>query len=88
MSIYGDLSKPQRSILRQLLQESAVSIDTAHRCSNRRVEPYWGLRSAGLICVTSYSIWHRSYAYLTPEGLALVRQVAANASSARYSRFQ
>lgn len=48
MSIYGDLSKPQRSVLRQLLQVSAVSIETAHRCSNRRVEPYWRCDLPGL----------------------------------------
>lgn len=65
-----------------------MSIDRAHRCSNRRVEPYWALRSAGLICVTSFSSWYGSYAYLTPEGLALVRRVVTNASTARFRRFQ
>lgn len=29
MSIYGDLSRPQRAILSRILQEGAVSIDTA-----------------------------------------------------------
>ncbi|MFA4630434.1 hypothetical protein P2A10_23550 [Xanthomonas perforans] len=90
MSTFGDLSKPQRAILQELLQQSAVSIDTAHTCrSVRRISPFFRLLQLGLISYqASMSSWVGVSAWLTPQGLRLVQSVRANASTSRYSRFR
>ncbi|MEA9828711.1 hypothetical protein VDG09_13775 [Xanthomonas campestris pv. raphani] len=90
MSTYGDLSKPQRAILQELLQECAVSIETALTSrSTRRLAPFFRLRQLGLI---SYQASAWSYvgisAWLTADGLRLVQSVRANAATSRYRRFR
>ena len=91
MSVYGDLSKPQRGILRSLLQGSAVSIETAHFPGHSaRCEPYVRLAELGLIeCRFFEAGYYRRpvRAWLTSVGQAMLRDVCNNRASSRYSRF-
>jgi hypothetical protein len=89
VSTYGDLSKPQREILRNLLEHSAVSIDTAVSCRARQSRPYARLADLGLIeYQRSFWEWYKPAAWLTPAGLRLAHQVRRNAATPRYSRFR
>ncbi|WJI17471.1 hypothetical protein MWN52_09615 [Pseudoxanthomonas winnipegensis] len=93
MSIYGDLSRPQRAILDEMLQESAVSADTAVVCLRwARADPYLRLEGLGLVCVAwSRDRWGRPVplrVWGTEAGLAEVRRVRRNAATSRYARFR
>lgn len=92
MSIYGNLSKPQRQLLFRLLQQTAVSIDTAVKAGVWRVAPCVRLRELGLIEFQRSMVWGpctgRCYAWLTADGLRLVQSVRANADTSRYRRFR
>lgn len=90
MSTYGDLSKPQREILLHLVDQSAVSIDTAvSTAAPARHEPYVRLADLGLIeFQRTIWRWQKPTAWLTPSGLSLAHQVRRNAATPRYSRFR
>jgi hypothetical protein len=71
MSIYGDLSKPQRALLAALFErisgKSAVSIDTALRLEGKSRQTARNLEARGLVKVTGKHEWP-CRVWLTPAG--------------------
>lgn len=70
MSVYGNLSKPQRRLLDQLLQEGAVSPDKARCTRSRAVDR---LLRLGFVQASRGYYYGEAYAHLTPAGLDLLR---------------
>ena len=75
MSIYGDLSQPQREHLWTLLYANALSIDTAV-CCRPRPQLVQALRDKGLAEAKREHPWVGPWeCWLTPEGLAVMRSL-------------